>query len=423
MVDLLMQEGLTQCTFFPSFLENFRAIVGFLRDRSMFEVFCRNLVRTGKTGLKVVLETLVLPNVAEWRWHTLPECMEVLERCIRSIKDSFVYDWFASSDERDRTRLDRIRRAFGSEDFMWQWSFVYWFSNQWLGKLMHWIGTCKHGCAEGVECFFRGRLLPWAYDTAKRFFEEGLETCNSWGISEFHFVYIWQQGQAAVRAVFVSGMDAIEYLNDLPWLLARLRQPGIVTRVLDRWHETPREDHHPTSNKFCDPEDIEGLAADLHDMADDGTGITPALDKELSKIENIPCDDIAGEGPHAKASRVIHHSVAGGFEWCASTCRLNANLENGPKWCTACNRDMQTEWDRWSSVIKTTHTERPSRLPRREVCVGTKEKVLIMILEYIVQHLYVKCANCLVKFLIMPFNTLFWCRSLCYSILCEQMYK
>jgi len=262
--------------------------------------------------------------------------------------------------------VGRVQSAFTGEEWMRQWEFVYWLAHTWLGKLMRFVGTCRHGCPEGQPCFYRGRLLATAYETAKKSFEDALQECNEWAIGRFGFVYIWQQGQAAVRRLFVTGMELIAYLDELPWLLARLRQEGVAARCLVKWALTPRDQHHVTSKEFLDPLDASGLEEDVRLLAD-GQGITPKLDEAITGLENCPMDDIIGEGPHAKAKGIIQHAAGGSFEWCASTCRLDPNLDVVNPWCMAFDKDLQTEWDRWSSVVKVQHTERPSKLPPREV--------------------------------------------------------
>jgi len=312
-----------------------------------------------------MVEKLSLPSMAEWRWHQLPDGMEILQTCLSTIRDNLDFSWFEGL--KDRTGIEKIRKAFASDDWFAQWDFVFWFSSIWLGPLMRWIGTCVHNCAPGVRCFFRGRLLPWAYDQAKRVLDCGLEVCNEWGINRFVYVYIWQQGQAAVRAVHLAGMNGIAYLDELPWRLARLRQPGIAGRCMADWLLTAPQYHHPWSHWFLNPAFVDGLADDVAEMFEDGTNISPRLDAAITKIENCPMDDITGEQPHARAKKIVDHATAGSFAWCASTSRLNPNLDNCESFAQAFDRDLQTEWDRWSSVIKVKDTDRPCRATPKQV--------------------------------------------------------
>ena len=178
---------------------------------------------------------------------------------------------------------------------------------------------------------------------------------------------LWQQGQAAVRSLCAGGRAAVRYLNKVPWLLARLDQPGVRAQVVRQWAAVPRERHHPLSVFFLDPLESNGLRPDVDLITDDAQNISPRLRTEIGKLQNIPMDDNIGEGPHAKAKQVLSHSTPASFPWMASTCRLEPNLTQTPDLAEASGMDLQTEWDRWSSVVKGHHWYRPSKHPPKKV--------------------------------------------------------
>jgi len=291
-----------------------------------------------------------------------------LEGCIATIVSNWDMTWF---DGVDPARITKIWTAFSRPDeFFARWKFASWFC-EWMDRLMSWVGGCPCNCPQSKPCDKRGRRLPDAYEYAKTTFDEGLGEANSWGIHEFGgFVYIWQQGLAAARAVFQAGMDSIGYLDTLPWLLARLRKPGIAARCIAEYALTDREHHHPSSNEMLDPADEESLSEDVAAIDPDGNGISPRLDAAIIGFENMPLDDMVDEGPHAKGKKIIAHSTAGSFPWAASSARLDANLDIVQAWSEAFNMDLQTEWDRWSSVVKVRNTHRPLQETPKQVSCG-----------------------------------------------------
>ena len=160
---------------------------------------------------------------------------------------------------------------------------------EWLDELMRWVGACRHNCAEGVACFFRGRLLKKAYDTGMRILKEGLDAANDWSMLKFGgMVDVWQEAIACARGTYAAGVDFLSYLNQLPWILVRLDTPGIKAQVLRLWALKPKERHHPLTREFLDPEHDSGLRAMVDNMNEDGSGVDGPLQEAICALENIP---------------------------------------------------------------------------------------------------------------------------------------
>ena len=234
---------------------------------------------------------------------------------------------------------------------------------------MVWVGGCKHHCAEGVACFWRGRRLRDAYVFAMNLADAMLEEGNGWEMQTYGgFLGIWQEGVGSVGGLYAGIKAALGYLDTLPWLLVRLDEPGIAQRCRDLWAATPRADHHPVTIEFMDPEHTSGLRAMVDAINELAEGICAFLRRAIDALQAIPLDDMVAEGPHAIAKRIIERAVGGSFSWTASTARLERNLELATTLPAAFGADLQTEWDRWSSVIKTKNVLTARRMKRPEVC-------------------------------------------------------
>ena len=85
-------------------------------------------------------------------------------------------------------------------------------------------------------------------------------------------------------------------------------------------------------------------------------------------------DDIVQEEPHARMKKhtmiVPNHS----FPNAAASVRLGHNLDVCTRLPSIVGKDLQTEWDRWNSVVKFTNTWRPAMITRREA----EDKVYFM---------------------------------------------
>jgi len=297
-----------------------------------------------------MVSKLALKNFANWRWNTLEECINDVAGVLEPLSGVIDWQWFAAWQ--DRSHLDRFRHFLRTPSYFAELEFVAWYA-KWLGEILRWVGTCRHGCARGVVCFFRGRLLRDAFPTAMQMLRDGYDEANAWEPSQWRgHLYLWQQSTAAVRFAFARGVECLSYLDKLPWLLARLDRPGIAKRAIDMFNAIPIHLHHPLSQEFLSPHHPSGLQMLVLEVDEDGCNVAPKLREAIQALQDIPLDDITGEGPHASAKRIIERASRGSFAWTAASCRLQQNLTTFETMCEASGHDAQTEWDRWSSVIK-----------------------------------------------------------------------
>ena len=368
-VDLLLESGLCLCAFFPRWLSDFKAAVYLLRNASTREFLCVHLTAAGFHAISEMVSKVGLKNFADWRWCTLEDCIECLKGVLEPLSGVINWQWFISWH--DHSRLDCFRRLLTSPIFFAEVDFVHWYS-RWLGNLMRWVGTCRCECATGAACFWRGRLLRDAFTTAQNYLQEGLDAANNWEMAHWRgHVHLWQQSTAAVRFAYARGCESIAYLDKLPWILARLDIPGMAGRIIGMFDAMPMHAHHPLSVEFLSPHHPSGLRMFVDAIDEHGGNLHPRLREALQGLQDIPLDDVTAEGPHAKAKRIIERASHGSFSWTASSCRLDQNLETFQETCVASGRDPQTEWDRWSSVIKMRRTYCRSNRPQHQVAAVT----------------------------------------------------
>ena len=238
-------------------------------------------------NLAAVAEILLnskFPSFAHWRWGTLEDCVMSLGRLLLTLMQHFQAAWLRNSREGEHVR--QMARALSSAQFLWQFKFVQWYCS-WLGHIMRW-GT---GCAcheqalnagEDVECHMKGRRLKEAYAYACAQLADGLREANDWTADHFncgdHELPLLQ---GCVRGVFHVSHVKIAFLDKIPWLLARLNEPGVSTKCLQQWQSVGRRHHHPASTYVLE----QGcqLRQDVEAIDPGGGGLSVALQKEVGK--------------------------------------------------------------------------------------------------------------------------------------------
>ena len=164
-----------------------------------------------------------------------------------------------------------------------------------------------------------------------------------------------------IRCGVHVGNNVFHHLHTLPWLLARLDQPGVRALCLHRFTLVPAARHHELTRLYLDPEYHGSLLHLVEDIDDEGGNAAPELRVHMDKLKNIPMDDIVQEEPHARMN-VPNHS----FPYASASVRLGHNLDVCTRLPSIVGRDLQPEWDRWNSVVKFGKTGRPAKLSRRE---------------------------------------------------------
>ena len=147
--------------------------------------------------------------------------------------------------------------------------------------------------------------------------------------------------------------NRVSFLESIPYLAARLDEPGIRDRCIQRYRSAPPETHHNVSRLLFDPSDPDALACDVAGMNSDGSGMSHKLSAFVSSLAAIPIDDTVGESPHAKAARVINSSSSSAWPWVVATMRLRQNINDVDDFVDASDpATLAWAWTHYKSVVQ-----------------------------------------------------------------------
>ena len=100
----------------------------------------------------------------------------------------------------------------------------------------------------------KGRMLPYAYDKLIETFETMKREAREW--DDTHFgdnVQLLVQVRDGVLSLESRGLEKFGYLPRIPYLIAKLDQPGIVEIFFEQYARAPREAHNRNSVDLFDP--------------------------------------------------------------------------------------------------------------------------------------------------------------------------
>ena len=367
-IDLLIRKGLWTLPCFPKFIKLLKAVVSFLRE-DIYNV-SSDLRKRGFPGLADLMDSTSLPSFASWRWETLHECLESIQRFHSSWSVAFDPSLFKTS--RDKTKLALVCEALRCPLWREQLVVVSWFC-QIMTSLLRWGSGCRCHRADDpgrADCQFKGRLLPEAFPKAMLHLEEALREIDGWDENVVGDVPILRSGQAAMRATWLMAKEKLAHYDHIPWLLGRLDQPGVRDRCLLQFAEAPEAKHEPVSLEFLSP--ASALYEDVTRMHADGTGMSPKLWNAFDSIRQTPIDDTPAEAPHAAMRHTALKSRAASWAFHAASARLTQNKADHKELLPLVEpaTDMQWYWDRWSSVLQMSgkrSAHRCARLSRHTV--------------------------------------------------------
>ena len=363
--DVVLKRGLKSLSFFPAFLEGLRALIHFFRTRLLVEALCKKLAAQGYHIVAMMIESIHIPSVAEWRWGTLNKaCVE-----LSKVMGTLIAHWDTSlfANARDPKTIKQAARALSSAAFRWQFQFVCFFTD-WLCRIQSWgkgsaeLEACKMKGDNNYDPMMCGRRLAEAEVFIHSELQRGLTECLEWTLDSFAGCSFEELHalKVCVRSSYALAMKRHNYLSLLPWLLARLEEPGIKERCLSQY--ASHTNHHPMTDKFLSHS--EPLRAHVDRIGPDGSGSSDLLKEHIMLVKNIPFDDSIAEGPHALGNRLGRHGPRSSFAWTAASMRLQQNLEDAKAYSQALNVDLQDLWYKHSSVLQTQkgRLHRPMRL-------------------------------------------------------------
>ena len=244
--DLLIRKGLSSLIWFPSWVEKLKAMVWLLRSQVYVDVLLKRCQEQRWAGIADLLRSAKIPSFAAWRWGTLYLCCKRLRVVLQPLRTCWRQDLFAGSREGVKVRL--ITDALASP--MWEsyFCFVEWFS-AWLHRMMVWGSACschqqEYDEGKEVTCPMKGRRLSEAYPWVCRQLADGLAECNAWDWGTWDLGAEILHLQGCVRSIYALTLLKLDCSNKLPFLLARLGQPGVARACLDQWRAAAPNRHH-----------------------------------------------------------------------------------------------------------------------------------------------------------------------------------
>lgn len=294
-----------------------------------------------------------LPGFADWRWNTLNLALKALMPILPSLALHFNPRPFSGA--RAGVGLQEIVGAFSDPLFQKQAEFMAWYC-EWLCNLMQWGSGCDchvdhHDRGErNIECAWKGRRIRTAHRHIVSNLGEHLAEANGWDDRRWGLGFeALMEIQGVVRSTCELAHRKWAFLARLPYLLARLEEPQVKTEVFAQWASAPPSAHHRVTREF-----LEGpLREDIDRLKEDGSGASRRLHQEVMSLAALPFDDAVGEGPHAKAKRVLTHSRSCNWAWVASTCRLDQNIAEVRRMLPALDAQLSPLWCNWKSILRT----------------------------------------------------------------------
>ncbi|CAK0908732.1 unnamed protein product, partial [Prorocentrum cordatum] len=319
----------------------------------------------GLNGLAALMANVSLPTFTDWRWKKLKECLDGLNGFIWSVRGHF--DRQALGDVRDRVRVDQVLGALASPSFEYEFELIHWFAS-WMGRLMAFAGYCpchpeKWNTGEKFSCERTGCVLGLAFDYSMAALRAGVAEANSWSADRFGpYPHLARDGQGMARATLALGALKVKFLDDLPYLIGRLGQPGIKDKCLILYNRHPPEHHDSTTLAVLQPGTALRAAVDA--MGSDGSNMSPSLQREVDSIMFAPLDDTIAEGPHALSRHQYLRARRATFPWIASSMRLDDNLIDVHDYATAIGANLDAQWDGATAILRP-----PGRISRSHSAV------------------------------------------------------
>lgn len=131
-----------------------------------------------------------------------------------------------------------------------------------------------------MSCISCWRFLTWAFFEIERL-------ASQWTALHLGCHAFLVSVQGVVRMVAVLGKKKFEFLDTVPYLLSRLREPGIRDRCLAQFAEAPAAKHDKVSIYMLEPTSKFGRM--VRALNSDGTSMDPLLGDEVDSIGSTLC--------------------------------------------------------------------------------------------------------------------------------------
>ena len=239
--------SICRCTRFPH-PRGAQAVLSILHRWASKESLCNHLRARGAVAAAEIIARTSFPKFADWRWTTLAVACQALAGCVHTLAEQWDYKAFERS--RDSATVRTANEAFAGNMWRRQFDFIQWLSS-WLLGISSWVGGCPchvPGDADAEGCSMKGRRLKQAWAFVSQELGRGLAEANAWTEATWNLgLPFCLQAQAAVRIAYRLGHDKYAWLDDIPYILARLDEPGVAQRALQQYSMHGEGAHHRVS--------------------------------------------------------------------------------------------------------------------------------------------------------------------------------
>ena len=254
LLDGLLQTGLNSLRWWPRWIEVLKGLNKALREWK--ESIVEDLILAGLAGAANLVSIASAPYFAAWRWHTLHACCKSTMSVFDTLKlhrDKLL----AQKNTRDQALLRKFKEALHDQAWEDRFRAVAMYT-AWVVSLQKWGAGClchrdELVAGKSVACNRKGRLVHMAFDHASRHFTSGMEQASAWTPASFNGRQDLQVDVLGLyRRTQATGLLKLDWLECIPWLLAKLPFPGVRDRVLRQWESVPSERHHAISNMWLE---------------------------------------------------------------------------------------------------------------------------------------------------------------------------
>jgi hypothetical protein len=322
----------------------------------------------GLDGAATLLGAISFTTFAAWRWKKLAAVTRSLGKAFEVLELPSVVEAIRGFKKKlkDSNTVDVLLKAFADFIFMARFKFVDWYA-QAFTYLESWGSSCMCHQQEwmdgvSVDCKFRGRLLPIAYQFAFERLNELIQEALTWTVDTWGLdVYFLTASVGVVRATADRSFLKIGYLDRLPYLFARLGfESGVRARILSLYNGSKRHDRVTESVTTPDTE----LRMAFDSMRSDFDLSNDLLRYKVQSIRDAPNNDEVNEMPHATFSRIHFTAPISSFPWKASTCRTDLNLKDCYQLSTAADEDLQRHYNGYRNILQVNGRKRDRKMRR-----------------------------------------------------------
>jgi len=244
LINNLLRESFSSLRCWPAMLERLRAFCTFFKVSDYRGVWQRHLAGKGIDGA-------VLGNFsagfAKWRWNTICDVLTQVNRladlCTQHFDASL---WRKLQDQRHLSTVE----ACCQDPYFWTWVSVF----QSIAKLVDEarVWGCLCSChqeellnGKSIACNRKSRRLHEAGPYIKVWVRRLLDKANTLTLQDCNGMEsVLADAEFALRRVAGLALQKFDFLNMLPWSLARADHPEHAKACLEQWGSVPEDAHH-----------------------------------------------------------------------------------------------------------------------------------------------------------------------------------